>query len=195
MKNEKKFDPSKLIVKREEAAYPNTYYIKKKYIKNPDEDAEFVKITTDTIVMLLTHWVLTSKLESPASMIINIGVSKNISYGGIGITGKKQRILNSIEELTDEDNLYITLDFVEKYFNILCHIIRGFATGEPYCRELYDSIYRKMQINGYDVEYDFDKNSMLIHTVFGDIEEESSDVKESVDQYDTDLKSSSSVNY
>ena len=30
MKNEKKFDSSKLIVKKEEAMYPNTYYIKKK---------------------------------------------------------------------------------------------------------------------------------------------------------------------
>lgn len=30
MKNEKKINPSKLIVKQEEAMYPNTYYIKKK---------------------------------------------------------------------------------------------------------------------------------------------------------------------
>ena len=29
----------------------------------------------------------------------------------------------------------------------------------------------KLQTNGYDVEYDFDKNSMLIHAVFKDIEE------------------------
>lgn len=192
MKNEKKFDPSKLIVKREEAMYPHTYYIKKKYNKNSNEDTEFI-VTTDTIVMLLTQWVLTSKLESPATMSIDIGIGKNIGYGEI--TNKERKISNSIDELIDEDSSYITLDFVKKYFNILRHIIRGFATGEPYCKELYDSIYRKMQINGYDVEYDFDKNSMLIHTVFGDIEEESSDVKESVAQYDTDLKLSSSVNY
>lgn len=193
MKNEKKFDPSKLIVKREEAVYPHTYYIKKKYIKNPDEDAEFITVTTDTIVMLLTHWVLTSKLESPVTMSINIGIGKNIGYNGI--TNRERKILNSIEESIDEDNSYITMDFVRKYFNILHHIIRGFATAEPYCRELYHKIHKKMQINGYDVEYDFDKNSMLIHTVFGDIEEESLDVKGLVAQYDTDLKLSSSVNY
>lgn len=192
MKNWKKFDPSKLIVKREEAMYPNTYYIKKKYAKNSNEDSEFIA-ATDTITMLLTHWILINKLESPATKVIEIGISKNI--GRNTMNNKKRNILNSIEESINEDDLYITSDFVEKYFNILGHIISGFATGEPYCIKLYNNICRKLQTNGYDVEYDFDKNSMLIHIVFGNIEEESSDVKESVAQYDTDMSSSSTINY
>lgn len=192
MKNEKKFDSSKLIVKKEEAMYPNTYYIKKKYAKNSNEDVEFIA-ATDTITMLLTHWILINKLESPATKVIEIGISKNI--GRSPMNNKKRNILNSIEESINEDDLYITSDFVEKYFNILGYIISGFGTGEPYCIKLYNNICRKLQTNGYDVEYDFDKNSMLIHIVFGNIEEESSDVKESVAQYDTDMSSSSTINY
>lgn len=187
----KKINPSKLIVKREEAMYPNTYYIKKKYAKNSNEDAEFIA-ATDTITMLLTHWILIGKLESPATMVIDIGMSKNI--GRSPMNNKKRNILNSIEESINEDDLYITSDFVEKYFNILGHIISGFGTGEPYCIKLYNNICRKLQTNGYDVEYDFDKNNMLIHAVFKDIEEES-DVKESAAQYDTDMSSSSTINY
>lgn len=192
MKNEKKFDSSKLIVKKEEAMYPNTYYIKKKYDKNSNEDVEFIA-ATNTITMLLTHWILISKLESPTTMVIDIGMSKNI--GRSPMNNNKRNILNSIKESINEDDLYITSDFVEKYFNILGHIISGVGTSEPYCIKLYNNICRKLQTNGYDVEYDFGKNNMLIHTVFGDIKEESSDVKESATQYDTDMSSSSTINY
>lgn len=163
-----------LMLRKEEATSPRTYNIKTNKFFNQERYCSMVAV-------VITHYIKIKIQEIPDLDYVYITDDINEYY--------RKQILFSIERtiVYNDLSMPIVRNDIDYCFTIIHELLSGYEY-EDYCKHMIYRIFEKLKTKGYN--NCVVKGHRIIITF-----DESSDVKESVDQYDTDLKSSSSVNY